>query len=76
MLSRYLARDLQSVTGKNLRLVQDISHLDPCTISNGKLKEALIAAEMVEVPLLDRWRLPYLCTLLTQRREAMEWNGS
>ena len=34
------------------------------------LKAALITAEQVEVPQQDRWRLPYLCSLLTQRREA------
>ena len=28
------------------------------------------SAEMVSVPLLDRWCLPYLCSLLAQRREA------
>ena len=36
----------------------------------GKLKLALIKAELVAVPLEDRWRLPYLGTLLSQRREA------
>jgi hypothetical protein len=29
VLCRYLARDVQSVTGKNLQLVGEISHLDP-----------------------------------------------
>ena len=58
------------MTGKKLRFVQDLSQLDPWTTSCGRLKEALIAEELVEVPLLDRWRLPYLCTLLSQRRQA------
>ena len=70
VLCRYLARDVQSVTGKNLQLVKGISNLDPWTCSHGKLKAALITAEMVEVPQQDRWRLPYLCSLLAQRREA------
>ena len=70
ILSRYLARDVQSVTGKNLRLVQDITHLNPWNTPYRKLKQALISAETVEVPPMDRWRLPYLCTLLAQRREA------
>ena len=70
VLSRYLARDVQSVSGKNLRLVQDISQLNPWNTSYGKLKQALVSVETVEVPLMDRWRLPYLCTLLAQRREA------
>jgi hypothetical protein len=53
-----------------LRLAQDISHLNPWNTPYGKLKQALVSAETVEVPLMDRWRLPYLCTLLAQRREA------
>ena len=30
----------------------------------------MVEAEVVEVPTMDRWRLPYLCSLLSQRREA------
>ena len=70
VLCRYVARDVQSVTGENLQFVKGISQLDPWTCSYGKLKAALIMAEQVEVPQQDRWRLPYLCSLLTQRREA------
>ena len=70
MLCRYLARDMQSVTGKNLQLVHDLTNLDPWTTSYGKLKAALVTAEMVEVPQQDKWRLPYLCSLLAQRSEA------
>ena len=70
VLSRYLARDVQSVTGRNLRLVQETSRLDPWTTPSSKLKNALISSEMVEVPIMDRWRLPYLRSLLSQRRAA------
>ena len=70
VLSRYLARDVQSVTGKNLIFVEDFSQLDPWTCGFGKMRSALTAAELVEIPALDRWRLPYLCTLLSQRSEA------
>ena len=70
VLSRFLARDVQSVTGKNLQLVTEASGLNPWTASQGKLKAALIAGEAVEVPLEDRWRLPYLSSLLSQRGEA------
>ena len=70
VLSRYLGRDVQSVTGSNLRLIQETVKLNPWNISNTNLKVALISAETVEVPMVDRWRLPYLCTLLSQRREA------
>ena len=65
-----IARDDQSTTGRNLRLVQDTAHLDPWTTSTTKLRRALISSEKVEVPLMDRWKLPYLKSLLSQRREA------
>ena len=53
-----------------LQLVQEVAQLDPWTTSYGRLKSALIAEEQVEVQPLDRWRLPYLRTLLSQRRKA------
>ena len=70
VLSRLLARDVQSTTGKNLRLVQEVTNLNPWICSYGKLKTALVQAEVIAVPNEDRWRLPYLGTLLGQRREA------
>ena len=70
VLSRYLARDVQSVTGRNLRLVQETPNSDPWTTSTNKLRRALISSEMVEVPIIDRWRMHYLRSLLSQRREA------
>ena len=69
-LSRYLARDVQSVTGRNLRLIHDLSHQNPWTATLGQIRQALISSETVEVPIVDRWRLPYLCSLLAQRRET------
>ena len=69
ILSRYLARDVQSVTGRNLRLIHDLSLLNPWTAQLGHIRQALILSELVEVPEMDRWRLPYLCSLLTKRRE-------
>ena len=58
MLSRFLAKDVQSVTGKNLEHISEASGLNPWTASQARLKAALIAGEAVEVPLQDRWRLP------------------
>ena len=72
VLSRYLARDIQSVTGKNLRLIHDLSHLDPWSTSREKLKCSLTSAEVLEVPIRDRWRIPYLSSLLAQRRKAYQ----
>ena len=70
ILSRYVARDIQSVTGKNLHLLRDLTSLNPLSASIPKLREAIALAELVEVPIQDRWRLPYLCSLLNQRGEV------
>ena len=59
-MCRYLARDIQSVTGKNLQFVQDLTNLDPWTTGNGKLKAALVTAEMVEVPQRERERVVFI----------------
>ena len=70
VLSRLLSRDMLSVTGKNLRLVQEMTKLNPCTASKAKIRAALEVYELVVVPPLDQWRLPYLTSLLSQRGEA------
>ena len=70
VLSRFLARDMQSVIGRNLWLVHELTNLNPWAVQYGKLQAALQAEEAVDVPVQDRWRLPYLLSLLKQRREA------
>ena len=70
MLSRLLARDVQSVTGSNLNLIRDLTKFDPWTVSKKMLREALIDNERVEVPSNDRWRLPYLVKLVNLKKEA------
>ena len=71
VLSRFLARDVQSVTGKNLQYIQEATGLSPWTTSKRRLRDALVAGELADVPPQDRWRLPYLNSLLSQRREAI-----
>ena len=71
VLSRFLARDVQSVTGRNLQYIQEATGLSPWTTSKRRLRDALVAGELVDVPPQDRWRLPYLNSLLSQRREAI-----
>ena len=72
VLSRYLARDIRSVTGRNLQYVNYVSGLNPWTAPPGMLRNALLAAEHVAVPHQDAWRLPYLASLLRQRRTASQ----
>jgi hypothetical protein len=59
-----------SLTGKNLRLVHEVTQLNPWTTSYDRLKVALEEEELVGVPMIDRWRPPYLRSLLCQMREA------
>ena len=61
-------RDLRSTTGRNLRLVQDLSGLDPWETSLAKLENELIRKFKVDVPPTDKWRAPYLASLLEKRQ--------
>ena len=70
MLSRFLARNIQSTTGKNLQYIQEETGLSPWSAPRRGLRDALVAGEVAEVLPQDRWRLPYLGSLLSQRREA------
>ena len=70
ILSRLLARDVRSVTGKNLKLIKELTKLNPWNTPIAHIKVALYNEEAVEVPELDGWRLPYLVTLLKNRGEA------
>ena len=68
VLSRYVARDMQSITGKNIWLIQELTGLNPLIDCHNKVKMALHSWEQVSTPEADRWRLPYLVNLLRQRR--------
>ena len=70
VLSRSIARDIRSTLGKNLRLISEISKLNPWTTSTWKIQDAVIMNETVPVPAGDEWRVPYLCKLLRSRSEA------
>ena len=55
---------------QELQLILDASGKNPWSVSRVRLKAALVAGEAVEVHLQDRWHLPYLRSLLSQRRHA------
>ena len=69
VMANIAGRDMRSFTGSNLRLVQDISGLDPWVCSSFKLKMMLQQKEQVMVPMQDKWRVQYLGMLLAQRQE-------
>ena len=70
VLARFLARDIRSVTGRNLQHILDASGHNPWSAPQSRVRGALAAGERVEVPPQDSWRLPYLGSLLSQRRTA------
>ena len=70
ILVRLLARDLQSITGKNLHMIKELTKLNPWDTPLAQISAALAEEEVVELAEVDAWRLPYLVTLLRNRGEA------
>ena len=62
--------DIRTVTGSNIALIKlETGLLDPVWTGLGKVKEELQKVVAI-VPDLDKWRLDYLTSLLTDRGEA------
>ena len=72
VLFNYVSRDLQCTTAKNLKLVRDMSGLDPWTAGSWKLKEALHKQQLVDIPNQDVWKVKYLKSLLGQLQESKQ----
>ena len=70
VLANLMGRDLLSTTGRNIRSVRVASGLDPWQASPFMVKAALSEKEQVEIPSRDKWRIEYLCSLLSQIQEA------
>ena len=66
ILANIVSRDIRSVTGKNLDMIERESGQDPWKTNSFMVKENLSDRE---VPEQDMWRLPLLCQYLNQRRE-------
>ena len=64
------ARDIRSNLGANLVLLRAETGMDPWTAGRGELQAALEAANQAPIPQQDRWRVPYLRKLLTERLQA------
>lgn len=62
------ARDLRTVTGRNVAFVREESGEDPCTVSTATVREALRERELVQPEDRDWWRCSYLTRLLEQRQ--------
>jgi hypothetical protein len=70
-MANLASRDIQTTTGRNLKLVERSSGLSAWDASQEKLKEAIKTKEKVAVEEGDLWRIPYLSKLLGQRQELV-----
>ena len=55
-----VSRDLRTVIGRNVKLVEELSGQDPWTASPVRIKQSLVENEIVEVGGCDLWRIGYL----------------
>ena len=67
-------RDVRSNTGKNLRLLEKQSGLDPWAYGSARIKQELINRDIVSVPQQDQWRVSYLAKLL-EERQVLHYGG-
>ena len=65
-----VARDLQTTTARNIRLLQCKSGTDPWTVGLGRLRERLVSNEVADIPHQEAWKVEYLGSLLRQMQEA------
>ena len=65
-MSRIAAADIRSVTGKNVFNMKNEFDLDPWMDSSAMFQKKY---KYYEVPEADKWRLPLLTSLLTERQE-------
>ena len=70
VLARLSARDMRTTFGSNVRLLQEVSGLDPWTTGKLEMKRALKSREWREAPREDQWRMIYLPKLLEARQIA------
>ena len=66
LLSQIVARDAQSVTGRNLRNIKEEYSLDPWAISVGYVKMKDVRKP---IPTMDEWRIGLLRQLLHSRTD-------
>ena len=67
-MANLAGRDLRSPTGRNLKLLEEYTGIDPWVFGSARLKEELLKWEAVETPEEDIWRVDYLFKLLGQRQ--------
>ena len=69
VLFHFLARDIRSTTGNNLRILREEADVNIWTDSTASVRAKLAESETVEVAEIDKWRVRYLGILLEQRQQ-------
>ena len=69
ILTNLVARDVRSVTGRNINLITEQSGYNIWSDSPVKVKAGLIKSETVKVSREDSWRVTNLGSLLQHRQE-------
>ena len=69
ILANLVARDVRSVTGRNIKLISELSGSNLWSESPGKVRAGLMEAEIVNFEKEDSWRVNYLGSLLQHRQE-------
>ena len=72
VIARFLQNDIRSTTGKNVRLLKNLSGAQSRNFSEQKVKDVLTSVFQRDVPETDIWRIRYLYSLISQRRSARE----
>ena len=70
VLCNLICRDSQSTTAKNLKFIGNLSKQDLWTVGQEALKETLVSNQRVSVSDQDKWRIPYLRSLLEKYQLA------
>ena len=69
VMANIVGRDLRSTSGRNLKLLEECSGLDPWVFDSSRLKVELATREKVNVEDQDVWRVKYLHCLLKKRQK-------
>ena len=76
VMARLAARDLRTNFGSNLRLLSEVTGLDPWSVSKQQMKAKLQQEDTVLTPPEDTWRVAYLEKLLCARQWAYYNNNT
>ena len=73
-LANLASRDMRTNVGRNLRLINELTGLDPWCYGNQRVKHELKQNLKKNIPSIDSWRLPYLDNLLASKATAYYYN--